>query len=349
MRIAQVAPLFECTPPKAYGGVERIVAYLTDELVAQGHHVTLFATADSTARASELIACADRGVRTDPDHPDAVACHLAMLGRVAAMRDEFDLIHFHLDQLHLPLARAQHWPHVTTIHGRLDRKDQCRLYEEFRDLPVVSISDSQRRPVPDLNWQGTVYNALPLHQRTFSPRHEGYLAFMGRISPEKGPGDAIRIARESGMPLKIAAKIDDEQRPYFEKVVEPHLGEDIEFVGEIGGKAKDDFFGNAAALLFPIDWPEPFGLVMIEAMACGTPVIAFLHGAVPEVVADGVSGFVVPDVAAAVSAVACLEELDRRACRRHFEENFSAARMVQGYVGVYEQLLGAAATEAATA
>jgi len=338
MKIAQVSPLFESTPPKSYGGIERVVAFLTDELTTQGHEVTLFATADSTAKASRLIPGAERGLRSEGCR-DPMVRHLAMLETVSAMAAEFDIIHFHLDYLHMPLARVQHWPHVTTLHGRLDQTDLKILYRHYSDLPLVSISDAQRVPIPDLDWYGTVYNGQPLNLQRFCPAGGEYLAFVGRMNPDKGVEEAIAIARAAGMPLKLAAKIDNEWKPYFEEKIQPLLKKsDTEFVGEIGDAEKTQFLGNARGLIFPIKWPEPFGLVMIEAMACGTPVVAFPMGAVPEVVAEGVSGFVVGSIDAAVEAVGQLDQIDRRRCRAHFERRFSAERMAEGYLKIYRRI-----------
>lgn len=343
MKIAQVAPLDESTPPKTYGGIERIVACLTDELTGQGHEVTLFATADSTANAHRLIPGSETGLRTSVGSREAVARHREMLQVVARMADEFDIIHIHLDRVHMPMARANRWRHITTMHGRLDQPEHLAVYRDFKELPVVSISNAQRRPVPEMNWQSTIYNGLPLDARSHGSGDGGYLAFVGRVSPDKGLDRAIHIARRAGIPLRIAAKIDEEQQDYFRECIEPLLHEpDVEFMGEISGAEKKVLLGKACALLFPIDWPEPFGLVMIEAMACGTPVIAYRHGAVPEVIRHGVTGFVVETVAEAVAAVDKLDQIDRRACMAQFEERFSAGRMAREYVRVYARLAAGA-------
>jgi len=341
LRIAQVAPLYESVPPKYYGGTERIVSYLTEELVRQGHDVTLFASGDSHTSA-RLVAACPRSLRLDPACVDQLAHHVAMLERVVRGSADFDIIHFHIDYLHFPLSRRQSYAHVTTLHGRLDIADLVPLYEEFRDPPVVSISDSQRTPLPWLNWQATVYHGIPLGRYHFQPRPGAYLACLGRVSPEKGVDRAIEIAKQVGTPLKIAAKVDKVDAEYFKSAIEPLLHDPlVEFIGEIGDERKQDFLGNAQALLFPIDWPEPFGLVMIEAMACGTPVIAYSSGAVPEVMEHGRTGFVVQELDDAVEAVRRVPELSRARCRKVFEERFTAERMARDYVAVYERLIAA--------
>jgi glycosyltransferase involved in cell wall biosynthesis len=338
MKIAQVAPLYESVPPKYYGGTERVVSYLTEELVRQGHAVTLFASGDSETSA-ELVAATPRSLRLDPACVDQLAHHMLLLDQVSRRAHEFDVVHYHIDYLHFPLTRCSPHPHITTLHGRLDIPDLGPLYEEFREMPVVSISNSQRGPLPQANWQATVYHGLPADLLRLKREPGRYLAFIGRFSPEKGPDRAIAIAQRAGLPLKLAAKVDDVDRQYFERVVEPLLGGPlIEYVGEIAEPQKEEFLGNAAALLFPIDWPEPFGLVMIEAMACGTPVIAFPGGAVEEVMEDGRSGFVVSTVDDAVAAVRRVRDLDRAACREVFDRRFTAAKMAAGYVRVYERV-----------
>ena len=341
LRIAQVAPLYESVPPQAYGGTERVVSYLTEELVAQGHDVTLFASGDSVTRARLVPAC-ERSLRLDERYRDHIAPHFRMLGQVADAASQFDLIHFHIDYLHFPMTQRQPWPHVTTLHGRLDLPELRPLYFQFPRQPVVSISHAQRKPLSFANWVGTVYHGLPLDLHTFRNREGKYLAFLGRMSPEKRPDRAIEIARRTGVPLKMAAKVDRTDREFFEQVVKPLLraaGSQVEFIGEVGGKDKDEFLGNAHALVFPIDWPEPFGLVMIEALACGTPVIAYRHGSVPEVIDHGVTGFVVEDMEQAVRAVSRVPEVRRADCRHVFEKRFSAVRMAGDYLKVYEQLL----------
>jgi glycosyltransferase involved in cell wall biosynthesis len=341
MRIAQVAPLYESVPPKYYGGTERVVSWLTEELVRQGHDVTLFASGDSETRA-RLIAGSHRSLRLDKRCVDQLAHHVLLLERVLERADLFDLIHWHVDYLHYPLSRRSPRPHVTTLHGRLDLPDLVPLYREFRDVPLVSISNAQREPFPSVNWRGTVYHGLPPDLYTFRPEAGSYLAFLGRVSPEKRVDRAIEIARRVGIPIWIAAKVDDVDRAYFENVIEPMLRTaDAEYVGEIGQGEKDDFLGNAYALLFPIDWPEPFGLVMIEAMACGTPVVAYRRGSVTEVMEHGTTGFAVQTLEEAVRAVERIAELSRRRCRDVFEERFTAERMAAGYVAIYEELVAA--------
>lgn len=339
MRIAQVAPLYESVPPQMYGGTERIVSYLTEELVAQGHDVTLFASADSSTTA-RLVPCAPRSLRLDTECVDQLAHHVLMLDTVLRLRHDFDIIHYHVDYLHFPLSRWLDTPRVTTLHGRLDIPDLLPLYAAFQDEPVVSISDSQRAPLPMANWVGTVPHGLPRDLCEPGSGAGGYLAFLGRISPEKRVDYAVEIAGAARLPLKVAAKIDRADREYFERDV-AHLFEypHVQYIGEIGEGEKTHLLADAAALLFPIDWEEPFGLVMIEAMARGTPVIAFRRGSVPEVVEDGVSGFVVDTIAEAVDAVRRLDTLSRARCRAEFERRFTATRMAHDYIDVYRSLL----------
>ena len=339
MRIAQVAPLYESVPPKYYGGTERIVSYLTEELVAQGHDVTLFASGDSRT-AAELVPMCPRSLRLDRSCIDQLAHHLLMLEQVLQRADAFDVIHFHVDYLHFPLSRRARYPHVTTLHGRLDMPDLVPLYEEFAEEPLVSISDAQRLPLSWVNWLGTVYHGLPRDLYRFHPERGSYLACLGRISPEKRVDRAIEIAKQVGIPLRIAAKVDKADQEYFDTVIEPLLHDPlVEFIGEIADDEKNAFLGNAQALLFPIDWPEPFGIVMIEAMACGTPVIAYSHGSVPEVMEQGRTGYIVDELDDAVEAVRRLPRLSRARCREVFEERFTAARMARDYVAVYERLV----------
>ena len=339
MRIAQIAPLAEAVPPRRYGGTERVVSYLTEELVRQGHEVTLFASGDSRTNA-RLVACCPQALRLDESVNDPVPSTLVMLDRVRQCADDFDILHFHTELEHFPVFQDIAARTVTTLHGRLDANELSPFYTRFSQFPLVSISNDQRRPMPPVNWAGTVYHGLPLELLKFTPDPDGYLAVLGRICPEKRPDRAIEIARRSGMPLRIAAKVDDQDRAYFEEHIQPLLEHPlIEFVNEIGDSAKGEFLGQARALLFPIDWPEPFGLVMIEAMACGTPVIAYPEGSVPEIIEEG-TGFLVNNMDEAVQAVSRLEELDRAAIRARFEERFSSRRMARDYVEIYRRLVG---------
>ena len=337
MRIAQVAPLYERVPPVLYGGTERVVSYLTEQLVRLGHDVTLFATRDSLTSA-RLVAACPRSLRLDAAVVDPLAHHMIQLDQVARQASRFDIIHFHTDYVHFPVSRLAGWPHVTTLHGRLDIRDLQLVYRTFSEEPLVSISENQREPVPFANWQGTVYHGLPADR--YRCRGGGdYLAFVGRVSREKRLDRAIAIAVAAGRRLRIAAKIDPVDESYFNAQIKPLLEQPgIEFVGEIGEHEKEEFIGNAAALLFPIDWCEPFGLVMIEAMACGTPVIAWRCGSVPEVIADGISGFIVDSLESAVAAVGRLDAINRRRCRQEFEARFTVERMAADYLAIYEQL-----------
>ncbi len=346
MRIAQVAPLHESVPPRLYGGTERVVSYLTEELVALGHDVTLFASGDSETNA-ELVPVCPRALRLDPDARDPIAAHLLMLERVFQEAHRFDMIHFHSDYLHFPLSRRSAVASLTTLHGRLDIPSLLPLYREFADAPLVSISDAQRRPVPWADWRATIYHGLPAGERPAGGSRDGYLLVLGRVSPEKGVDRAIEIARGAGLTLRIAAKVDRSDQDYFETVVRPMLlGPGVEFLGEVGEEEKHVLLAGAEALLFPIDWPEPFGLVMIEALACGTPVIAFRRGSVPEVLDDGVTGYVTTDVPGAVEAVGRLGEIDRGEVRRVFERRFTARRMAREYLSVYEGVRAAKSSEA---
>jgi glycosyltransferase involved in cell wall biosynthesis len=341
MRIAQIAPLAEAVPPRLYGGTERVVSWLTEELVEMGHEVTLFASGDSVTNAT-LEPCSPRALRLDRGHPDPMLAYAAMLARVAERAGEFDVVHAHTDWIHIPLLRCLKVPFLSTLHGRLDHPLLQHCSERFIGAPFVSISDAQRLPLPGAHWVGTVHHGLPsnLLAANFAP--QGYLAFIGRIAPDKGPETAIHLARAAGLPLKIAAKIGRADRSYFTQRIKPLIdGSEVEFAGEIDDRHKAEFLGNAAALLFPICWPEPFGLVMIEAMACGTPVIAFPCGSVSEVVEDGVTGFVVePD--AGLSAIHRIGSLDRRRVRARFEQRFTARRMAEDYVHIYEKVIDAA-------
>src|SRR5579871_640383 len=340
VKIAQIAPLMESVPPRLYGGTERVVSYLTEELVRQGHDVTLFASGDSITSA-ELVSCAPEALRLDPRVRDHIPYHMIMLDRVRERMEDFDILHFHIDQFQYPLFRGNADRTVTTLHGRQDLPDLKPLYSYFGDMPLVSISNHQRQPVINANYAATSYHGLPVDLMTPNYRSRGgYIAFLGRISSEKRPDCAIHIARKLGIPLKIAAKVDKVDAEYFRIVIEPLLaGPGVEYIGEINDREKSAFLGEALALLCPIDWPEPFGLVMIEAMACGTPVLAFRKGSVPEVVDDGVTGRIVDNMDEAVHALADVIALDRRAVRRRFEERFSASRMAKDYVRLYRRLI----------
>lgn len=343
MKIAQIAPLAESCPPKLYGGTERIVSYLTEELVAQGHQVTLFASGDSITGA-ELVACSDIGLRLSPEVQDPIPHHVMMLERVRQRAHDFDVIHFHSHVLHLPIIHPFADKTVTTLHGRLDLPELFSFYSAFPKAPLSSISFNQRLPLPaNVNWAGNTYHGLPRDLLQFSPRPaHGYLAFLGRISPEKRPDRAIEIAVRAGVPLKIAAKVDKADQAYWAETIEPMIKANplVEYIGEISEEQKARFLGDALAMLFPIDWPEPFGLVMIESMACGTPVIAFRAGSVPEVIEDGVSGFVVGSVEEAVSAVSRASKLDRNSVREAFDNRFTAGRMASEYLKIYSSLPG---------
>ncbi len=340
VRIAQIAPLYESVPPKLYGGTERVVSHLTEQLVRLGHEVTLFASGDSITSARLVSPCTS-SLRLNPRCVDPLPYHIISLYQVAQLASDFDVLHFHTDYCHFPLSKNLQLPSVTTLHGRLDIPDLQPLYDSFPEAPVVSISLAQRRPLLGANWIDNVYHGLPpqLYKPQFS--RGNYLAFLGRISPEKRPDRAIEIAVRSGMPLKIAAKIDRVDREYFESKIKPLLkNPGIEFVGEIGDKEKCDFLGNAYAYVFPIDWPEPFGLTMIEAMACGTPTIAFRCGSVPEIMTDGVTGFIVNNVDSAVEFVSRIAEIDRRDVRGIFDRRFTVQRMTADYVSLYEKMVG---------
>ena len=344
MKIAQIPPLYEAVPPRLYGGTERVVSNLCEALVDLGHDVTLFASGDAQTRAN-LVTVRDQAIRLDsaPLKSD-LAAHLSMLATVYERRDQFDIIHFHTDMVHFPMFEDMAARTVTTLHGRLDLKDLPPVYRRWSKFPLVSISDSQRTHLPFANWVATVYHGMQADvSNWFTAKPEGYLAFLGRMSPEKGPAEAIAIAKRLGIPLKMAAKVDTADAQYFREVIEPLLADPlIEFIGEIGDAQKPGFLGGAAALLFPIDWPEPFGLVMIEAMACGTPVVGFAAGSAVEVIDEGVTGFLVKDVDAAVAAVRGIERLDRREVRRRFDRRFSATAMARAYLDVYADRLAKA-------
>ncbi len=364
MRIAQVAPIFERVPPKAYGGTERVVSYLTEELVRQGHDVTLFATGDSLTQA-RLVAPIAQSRRFNAQQQEWLMYQTIMMDQLSAMAHEFDFVHFHTDYLHFPLANSLPIPHLTTIHGRLDLPELVPLYDYFDAIPLCSISRSQRQPLPHANWQGTVYHGLPQDLYAFNPQEGAipaagndfasrcgeYFAFIGRISPEKRVDRAIEIALACDMPLMIAAKVDHADQEYFEQIIQPLLQHPlITFIGEVGDADKQAFLGNACALLFPIDWPEPFGLVLIEALSCGTPIVAYRHGSVPEIVDDGVTGFIVDNQEQAIAAARRVASLDRNTCRATFERRFSATRMASDYLKLYAQLqLGRAASRTGSA
>jgi glycosyltransferase involved in cell wall biosynthesis len=340
MKIAQIAPLIESVPPRLYGGTERIVSYLTDELVRLGHEVTLFASGDSVSSAN-LVPCAAMALRLDCNVRDPIPYYMLMLDRVRELADEFDILHFHIDQFHFPLFRPMAHRTVTTLHGRQDLHDLKPLYLGFSEMPLVSISNHQRKPVANSNFVATVHHGIPadLLEPNCNPRG-GYLAFLGRISPEKRPDRAVQIAQALGIPLKIAAKVDKVDEAYFREHIAPLLNRPgIEYLGEINQLAKSEFLGEARALLFPVDWPEPFGLVMIEAMACGTPVLAFRHGSVAEIIDHGVTGIIVDSMDEAVRMLPQALALDRRKIRRRFEARFTATRMAKDYLQVYRSLL----------
>jgi glycosyltransferase involved in cell wall biosynthesis len=339
MRIAQISPLMEAMPPKLYGGTERVVSWLTEELVAMGHDVTLFASGDSVTSA-KLAPMRDQAIRLDPSVRDPFALHYRMIEQVYRRKDEFDVLHSHLDYFPLSLLMRQNVPFLTTLHGRLDLPDYVEIFSTFRQAPFVSISNSQRRPVPHLNWLRTVPHGMPADLLRPLPVKQEYLAFLGRICPEKGVDKAIRVAGRAGMKLKIAAKVDNADKEYYDRLIRPLIEANpfVEFIGEITDKQKPAFLSAAHALLFPIDWPEPFGLVMIEAMACGTPVIAFRSGSVPEVIDDGVSGFIVSGEDEAVAAIDRLDQLDRTKVRATFDRRWTARRMAEDYVNLYSVL-----------
>jgi glycosyltransferase involved in cell wall biosynthesis len=345
MKIAQIAPLYESVPPKYYGGTERVVSYLTEELVRQGHDLTLFASGDSKT-AAELVRCCDMALRLNPILLDPLPYHVIMLEEVRRRADEFDFLHFHIDFLHAPLVQDFAWRTVTTFHGRLDLPHVVPFYHFFRELPLVAVSSDQRKYLRSANWIGTVHHGLPRDLLPFRPKASGgYLAFLGRIAPEKRPDRAIEIAVKAGIPLKIAAKVDRVDQAYWDEKIRPMVkaNANVEYLGEIAEHEKADFLGQASALVFPVDWPEPFGLVMIEAMACGTPVIGFGCGSVPEVVENGVSGFVVESVNQAATVVARVAGLDRAKVRGAFEQRFTIERAARDYLKIYDELIRPAA------
>ena len=342
VKIAQIAPLMESCPPQLYGGTERIVSYLTEELVRLGHDVTLFASGDSRTSA-RLAPFSDSALRLDPKIHDATPHHIVMLDSVRARANEFEVLHFHVDVLHYPFIHDFVDRTVTTMHGRLDTPEERHVLSAFADAPLVSISHDQRKSVPSANWVGTVHHGLPRDLLSFNSAPGGdYVAYLGRICPEKGPDRAIDIAKRADVKLKMAAKIDEVDRAYWESAIQPlvEASSNVEFVGEVGDREKGPFLGNARALLFPIDWPEPFGMVMIEAMACGTPVIAFRRGSTPEIIEDGVSGFLVGDADEAVTVIARLGQFDRLRARRCFEQRFTVERVAGEYLNIYRGLPG---------
>ena len=342
MKIAQIAPLAESVPPKLYGGTERIVAYLTDELVAQGHEVTLFASGDSRTKA-HLVAGAPRALRLNPEVQIEIPHLLLMLDTVRQRADEFDILHFHVDLIHLPLFESLRERTLSSLHGRLDIADIWPFYQRFMNMPVVSISNAQRLPMPPVRWLSTVHHGLPIDLYQLGAGNGEYVLFLGRISPEKGADAAIKIACKAGVPLKIAAKVDKADINYFETTIKPLLNHPlVEYLGEVGESEKKQLLQNAMALLFPINWPEPFGIVMIEAMACGTPVICFPRGSVPEVMEDGITGYIVKDIPGAAKALANIAQLDRRRIRQCFEARFTAKHMTDAYLHLYSRMLNSA-------
>ncbi|HEY7129482.1 MAG TPA: glycosyltransferase family 4 protein [Nitrospira sp.] len=339
MKIAQVAPLWESVPPKLYGGTERIVSYITEALVRMGHAVTLFASGDSVTGA-RLEAICPQALRLNTGIFNRDAPMMMLQERSLGAEGDFDVIHSHLDFLGFPLARRNPRPVVTTLHGRLDLPELQPVFREYDEMPLVSISDAQRRPLPWANWQATIHHGLPAHLYTYHSQPQGYLAFLGRISPEKRPDHAIEVAKRTGLPLRIAAKVDPADLQYFRSEIEPLLDHPlIEFIGEISDAEKNDFVGNARALVCPYDWPEPFGLVLIEALACGTPVLAYRRGSIPEIIEHGTTGFVSENLSEMVAAVERLGEIDRQRCRASFDQRFTADRMARDYVALYERII----------
>lgn len=337
MRIAQISPLFESVPPKLYGGTERVVSWITEELVKHGHEVTLFASGDSETSA-QLVSICDKAIRLDKNCRDPLACHMLLCAEVAKHISQFDIIHSHLEYLSFPCMRHLNVPSVHTLHNRLDIPDLKYIYQEFLDMPLVSISQHQRRLIKKANWVATIYHGLPEEMFSFSPKSNDYLLFLGRFSPEKRPDRAIEIAKKSGMRLVIAAKIDSVDGDYYERKIKPRMDPGyVEYVGEVNDKDKNKLIGNAKALLFPIEWPEPFGLVMIEAMACGTPVIAFNHGSVDELITNGENGFKVSTIDEAVQAVKRIDVINRKKCREIFLRKYTSKQMMEDYVELYKK------------
>jgi len=340
MRIAQVSPLYESVPPKQYGGTERVVHYLTEELHNQGHDVTLFASGDSETSAKH-IPVGKKASRLDPDSVDGLAGHFALIETVEKHATEFDIIHSHIDYLYFPIIKRSKHSYITTLHGRLDLPELAYLYKEYPEIPLVSISDSQRNPLPSANWMGTVLHGLPLNLYKFNPHPKDYVAFVGRVSPEKRVDRAIELAIRCDIPVKIAAKVDKADEEYFEQMIKPMLNNSlVEFIGEINDREKNELLGDALALLYLIDWPEPFGLAMIESMACGTPVIAFKCGSVPEVIDPCSTGFIVKSMEDAEKAVKNISLISREVCRKTFETRFSSRRMAHDYLEIYQYLSG---------
>jgi len=338
LRIAQVAPLIETVPPESYGGTERIVSYLTEELVRLGHEVTLFASGGSRTKA-KLVPISERSLRSDPNVTEPLSRSIVEIEEVLKRTEDFDLVHFHDGYLHFPLSRRLKIPTVTTMHGRMDLPDLVPVFHEFPEMPLVSISDQQRKPLPFANWIATVPHGIPEQLYSFRRDPEDYTAFVGRICPEKRPDRAIEIAKRVGMPLKIAAKVDKVDEEYFEAEIKPLLDSSlIEFIGEINEPEKNLLLGGARALLFPIDWPEPFGLVMIESLACGTPVVAFECGSVPEVLEDGKTGFIVRTMGEAIGALQKIGSISRAVCRQEFEQRYTSAKMAENYLRIFDQL-----------
>jgi glycosyltransferase involved in cell wall biosynthesis len=339
MRIAQVSPLYESVPPKLYGGTERVVHNLTEELIARGHDVTLFASGDSVTNA-KLVPVCKNALRLDADCIDPFVHHFTLMEMVEKEASHFDIIHSHIDYLYFPIMRRSRNTYLTTLHGRLDIPELEPLFREYKDIPLVSISNSQRKPFPYSNWMGTVYHGLPLDMYHFSKKGGDYLVFIGRVSPEKRVDRAIEIAKKAGIQIKIAAKVDKADNDYFESKIKKLLDHPlVDFIGEVAEKEKEELLGNALGFIYPIDWPEPFGLAMIEAMACGTPVLAYNCGSVPEVLDEGITGFGVNSMREAVAAVSKLSGLDRKKCRDVFEKRFSVQRMTDDYLMIYESMI----------
>jgi glycosyltransferase involved in cell wall biosynthesis len=342
MKIAQVAPLWESVPPKLYGGTERIVSYLTEELVGMGHEVTLFASGDSRT-AAQLEPVCERALRLNTGIFNRDASMVMLQERALGSAGNFDIVHSHVDFLGFPLARRSAHPVVTTLHGRLDLPELTSVFREYSEMPLVSISDAQRRPMPWANWQATIHHGLPRDLYSFHAKHEGYLAFLGRIAAEKRPDHAIQLAKRTGLPLRIAAKVDPADREYYASEIEPMLQHPlVEFIGEISDREKNEFVGNALALVCPYDWPEPFGLVLIEALACGTPILAYRRGSIPEIIENGETGFVCESFPDMIEAVGSIKNIDRRRCRSAFEKRFTADRMARDYVALYQRILNGA-------